>query len=585
MFWDGKAAAMRTHRRRWAVAAFSLPELMIALVILGLGLLIIAAALPAGLQYTSDSSALATGETAAEYAMNTLTQRLVTSRELGRFPPDPSPDDTNYMEPLAGQRVDPLFRPRIPNGGMPGGVVPYAHLAGRLNPASQYRAKAYDLATAPPVNDPFDPNFEMPALSWQPLIKLRPFVGLNIDPTVRIPANNPGGTAPQINQEVEDSEEHIRAWLAELAQRGWAPAGIQNLVTEVDLQWSDRWAGPGVPSLAVNPALPAPARVYPPVAVQSQFTVQDYFQELRNSWSSPRALPWDGSTRPAPPLLNLSVADARRLSESRYAWTAFYRRVSYAKDSDPLLYEIVVVVTRRPSVNHRYIAMDTQNAQLDAPVIAPQAIAGGAAGGVEPRLFPQPWLVVFDPQRPLPVAPREVYARVSAGGQYSTNLGDAVLPSRALRSDFVPPEQLRFYCTPEISRLLPKGSMFFPAVNDEVENGRGGPSSLQQGGGNPAEIGGFTPRAGRELPFYEVIDRPDDRTVVVKFNGFYPWVPRGSGPPDNANPDNGESWRWPVWVIPPLQNADGTLERKSPIVSVLRRTVRVPELRSADVQP
>ncbi|HRT42642.1 MAG TPA: prepilin-type N-terminal cleavage/methylation domain-containing protein, partial [Phycisphaerae bacterium] len=61
--------------------AFSLAEMMIALVILGFGLLVIGAALPVGLQYERDMIDRATGQAAAEYALDVIEQRIRLVRD------------------------------------------------------------------------------------------------------------------------------------------------------------------------------------------------------------------------------------------------------------------------------------------------------------------------------------------------------------------------------------------------------------------------------------------------------------------------------------------------------------------------
>ncbi|QOJ15568.1 MAG: prepilin-type N-terminal cleavage/methylation domain-containing protein [Planctomycetia bacterium] len=535
-----------TARRRFASAAFSLPELMIALVILGLGMLIIAAALPAGLHYTAETTAASTGASASDYAMSVVTQRLRLSKRLAEMR-----TVGNTVVPVSGRRLDPIFRPRIPAGLLPP-FGAYQHLAARLSaaPGNTSRAEPYDLATIPSSVNPADVK---PLADWESLIKVRPMIGLNVNPNL-----GGGGASGQYGQVVENTEEYIRSWLREMVARNLVVTGSESMITEVDLAEDNRWSGgspDGRVSLTVNPALPSTVRVFPPLP-QGRYDVAAYFNELNSSWSATQLLPF-GDQRVGPPYLDASAAEMNRIAASRFAWTVLYRRISYLPGSDPGLYELIVVVTRRPSERHFYVASDPTSADISAPVVRPVSIAGPA--GVEPRLFPQPWLMVFDPSKPLPLAPANAYATDPAGNIF----GD-----RHLRSDFAPPSRLVFYCRPDVGKLLPKGALFFPAVNDETINGS--PSSTV------GELAGFTPRATRELPIFEVVDRPDDTTVMVAFNGFYPWVVRNNP----WTPDVDESWRWPVWVIPPVQGPDGGLDRKSPVVSVLRRVVRIPELRN-----
>ncbi|MBK8915897.1 MAG: prepilin-type N-terminal cleavage/methylation domain-containing protein [Phycisphaerales bacterium] len=547
MIRDGRRTRL-TARRGFAAAAFSLPELMIALVILGLGMLIIAAALPAGLHYTAETTAVSTGASASDYAMSVVSQRLRLSRKLAEMR-----TVGNTVVPISGRRLDPIFRPRIPAGALPP-FGEYQHLVARLTaPAGTVNyAIAYDLATRG-TGVQSGSDAAKPAQDWEPLIKVRPLVGLNVNPDL-----GGGGATGQYGQVVENPEEYIRSWLREMAARNLIIAGSENMITEVDLPEDNRWSGgspDGRVSLTVNPALPPTIRVFPPLP-QSRYDVDAYFNELNSSWNGMQLLSF-GDQRIGPPYLDASANEINRMAASRFAWTVFYRRISFLPGSDSGLYELIVVVTRRPSERHFYVASDPTSADISAPVVRPVSIAGPA--GVEPRLFPQPWLVVFDPSKPLPLAPANAYATDPAGNVF----GD-----RHLRADFAPPSRLVFYCRPDVGRLLPKGAQFFPAVNDETINGS--PSSAV------GEMAGFTPRATRELPIFEVVDRPDDTTVVVAFNGFYPWVVRNNP----WTPDVDESWRWPVWVIPPVLDKEGSLDRKSPIVSVLRRVVRIPEIRN-----
>lgn len=84
---------------------------------------------------------------------------------------------------------------------------------------------------------------------------------------------------------------------------------------------------------------------------------------------------------------------------------------------------------------------------------------------------------------------------------------------------------------------------------------------------------GFGPPAPTTLPIYEVVDRPDATTVVVKFNGFYP----------RKGADTPAPGEWPVWVIPPaFEEVDGNnrpvFGKRSPILAVARRYIRLREI-------
>ncbi|RMF72898.1 MAG: type II secretion system protein, partial [Planctomycetota bacterium] len=129
--------------------AFSLAELMIALVILGIGLLFIAAALPVGVEYAKRNVDRAAAEAAGVYAANTIEQYVRTSRLLV---------DSAYLQfnvtPVP--RTDAIFRPRwLP----PGASVDPLNFVPRVD-----------------LSDPDPANW----IDYEPLIKVRPFVMRNI---------------------------------------------------------------------------------------------------------------------------------------------------------------------------------------------------------------------------------------------------------------------------------------------------------------------------------------------------------------------------------------------------------------------
>jgi len=462
-----------------ARSAFSLAELMIAIVILGLGLLFIAAALPVGLSYTRDTLDLAAGEAASEYALDTVEQSLRTSGSLVYT----AAGGTEY-------RLDNLFHPRDNTGNL-------------------------------------EPGHE-------PLIKVRPLIASNVDATP--------GVSP--TREFGDlGEELIRMWLGasiDLSEVDYGPASLR--------------------SLFQNPVLASVARVYPPVSPIAPFRQYDFFNDLPNYrmyLTRNAALP----TGVAPP-------ERGKALDRRVVWTAFYRRVSYdpgpdltlgnADDaSDPLLYEVIVVVVRRPSVNHRFPRQDARS-----PLNIPRAVSADPLGIGLDRLAPTPWLVTFD----VSVAAGVALPLLNEPADYVTILGppdDRVLQPPPPTGFFIERPTLTFRCTlpPSgqvgLGALLPVGSIFIPAVN--WWNGRGP---------------GFVPHAPDALPIYEVVDRPDDTTVIVKNNGFYPWV----------NVLGGQTAaHWPVWVIPPaFRERDSTgqpvFERRSPILAVARRYIRLREI-------
>jgi hypothetical protein len=184
-----------------------------------------------------------------------------------------------------------------------------------------------------------------------------------------------------------------------------------------------------------------------------------------------------------------------------------------------------------------------------------------------------PWLVVF---RKLPAPP---------GPWHSSTYFDASVPpiDRFALSSVSERPSLTFICSPELGRVLPVGSILIPARNDYRPT-----QFVSQA---VPEWVGFIPNAPEDLPIYRVVERPDDTTVLVENNGFYPWILNtlgsGVGPFSTSAPPtytdvNGE---FPFWIIPPAfdeRMADGdrtpVYERDTPIVKVLRKLVRLPQL-------
>lgn len=112
---EAAAAAARYRRAR----AFSLAELMIALIILAFGLMVIGAALPIGLRYTQQIADETNGEAAAEYALDLIAGHVRLSRdpydELGGGALRYTPDVFQPRDPTTGRADDnwePLLKVR-----------------------------------------------------------------------------------------------------------------------------------------------------------------------------------------------------------------------------------------------------------------------------------------------------------------------------------------------------------------------------------------------------------------------------------------------------------------------------------------
>lgn len=471
MVWDGLGRILRKAAHRGTVrAAFSLPELMIALVILALGLLIIAAALPVGLSYTQESVNLTNAEAAGEYALDSIEEYL----QLW---------DLRTGVAYSNDRFNPIFRP-------------YDEGQSRYTPI------------------------------YEPLIKVRPLVVSNLEP------RRTGGLFTQ--QYDTDGESVVYNWLSrygvtsseslEFDYRVLAPALTQDIAISL------------VPR--VYPPLNAPMRRYPSAWLGD--STQWYSESL------------------------LTQTEFDEAVTRQILWTAFYRRVSYNQPGpdaapgtpddiigDPSLYEIIVVVVRRPSERHRF-ALQEIGSSGNPPFDDPRPKTTGT-GGLD-RIAPVPWLVCFDASQPLPTPPIMTYRGFGE---------DPRIPSPTAPV----PAQLKFSCKPSVGRLLPVGSIFIPARNDVM------PGLFSAGG--VVRNAGFAPHDPHALPIYRVIDRPDETTVIVENSGVYPWV-NTSAVPSNA------ALEWPVWVIPPAhveRDSAGqpVFDARTTIIGVSRRYVRLPE--------
>lgn len=472
-----------------------MPELMIALVVLAIGLLFIAAALPVGIEYSRRTVDLSTAEAVGDYALATIETQVRTARKLVHADP---------MNLANVYRADQFFRPREGNEDTP---------------------EAMTLR-----ND------------WEPVIKVRPLVTENI-----------GFTAPQRGKRVvEPSELLVEEFVGTLGLLDNDPDDDDSSKKHLEIDLSNAL------SLLENPALPGVARVYPPIEPITTFRPEDFLGlPGGNSANYPRFVPRPTNSG----YLTTDIPDRERSKafDRRVGWTAFYRRVSYADGSDPLLYEFIVVVTRRPSENHRFVAQDTGASNW---LLEPRAVASNFGLPVDgDRLLPSAWLVAFTEfPSPMLVQGNDYGVLSSASGRF--------LRPPTLGGTFTERSRLAFKCNGEVGQLLPVGSVFIPARNDHDPDVI---TTLDPIFGR--QVYGFTPHQRDTLPIYEVVERPDEQTVVVKSNGVYPWT---RGDDATAAP------RWPVWVIPPPfverdSYGQPVFERQSPIVKIIRKTIRLHE--------
>jgi hypothetical protein len=342
---------------------------------------------------------------------------------------------------------------------------------------------------------------------YVPIIKVRPLFATNIAAT---PGSGGAEWMPSVLV-----EEYIRTWLG---------VTLDN-AKECDPSANASW---------LRPALSSVSFVYPPISSDKPFLASGFFDPSADNYM------YIARQVLAP----LPGAETTKARERRVSWTAFYRRVGYGQNSDPKLYEFIVVVTRLPSERHRFPV--EQAAVAGGPVVMMGRSGSSSYASGQDTAMPIPWLVTF-----------------------------AALP--ALQN--LAPATLSFTCSVGADGLFPVGTIFIPARNDDNDNNDGvdnGPTALIASG---AARVGFGPPATTVLPIYEVTERPDALTVVTKFNGYYPAQMDSAG-----NYSTPAAADWPVWVIPPaFERLDGSgapvFSDRSPVVAVARRYIRLREVR------
>lgn len=471
-----------------APRAFSLAELMIALAILGFGLLIIGASLPIAMRYTKETVDRDTGAAALNAAFELLESRLVVPRGVL---------DANVPAPQPWHRVgtpSPIFVPRGSNGI-------------------------------------FDPNHT-------PLIKVRALVTQNIAAS----PSNPYGRPWEYGY---DFDPNLVPMFAEAVVGYWF--GLTNLLAggQDDQDWTleaDRRvdaSGASHRTPWIRPCISSASLAFPGLPSFGGYEPQDFYYSFPIGMYTTA---WSGSFG--------DLAD--RVVRERIHWTAFYRRVAYGPGSDPLLYEVILVATRKPSERHRFPLQTTE--------------AGGASDPPTSDYYwgldtaaPVPWLVSFsdDDISYLPL--------LQPGTDY-----DNLQADRPLKAGFRPPATLRFVAERSVGNLMPPGSIFIPAVNDAKPT----KDQLQ------TRSGGFVPALKDGAPIYKVLERiwnPNlnggHYEIIVENNGYYPWI----------NP-NRTAQDWPVWVIPPaIEELEGSplepvFTNQSPVIAIERRFVRLREV-------
>lgn len=475
MCWDVRSRASRKIVRR---RAFSLAEMMIALVILGFGLVVVGAALPIGLRYSQQSADLVVGEQAGEEALETVAGRLCLRK------------NEQPAAILGTPRMDPVFRPRR------------GDLTGFLDVQSD----------------------------WEPRIKVRPVLAETINlnqanQTSMAQAILTTQNVAALDQIVLCSEGLLSAWVD---YAGAIPPPLYSQPLEYDL----RRVAPvlNVAALSYPAAESYELAANPAPYSAASFNYIDYWTNAQ-SWY-----------KLAPAQAALLYGEVSKLRQRRTTFAAFYRRVDYGNagpdgyksaddvPGDDSLYEIIVVVMRRPTEKHRF-------AVYRFPSLSWTNFSGvhDRAGGVPvDSLTPVPILATF-------------IGALPPTGPLAPGPADFALPlnERVLNPNYTAPPSLTFSASSFVGEMLPPGAVFIPAVNDDVPDALNNPGAavgpLPPLG--PVRHAGFIPHAPKECPVFRVRERRKlangDYEVVVDNNGFLPWsFTRGAN-------------EWPVWIVPP----------------------------------
>ena len=434
--------------------AFSLAELMVALTILAFGLLIIGAALPIGMQRTRETAELAVADATLDYAFGIIESRVRLAKD----------DSSDYS---VAPRRDNVFRPRQPSGRLAENAWP----------------------------------------RYEPWIKVRPLPVTNIS----IANVGSGAGALQFGEQILTA-----GMITEIQVQGaW-----KNIYPATNVWPLESFCVcemfPGKQDGWLPPALSALESVFPSVELDAigdteRYTPEFFFDQNDNKYERHLV---QGTSKDDPHQAE-DGQETLKATERRVSWVTMYRRVSYASDSDPMLYEFLVFAVQRPTVRHRF-AMP--RVDVDWDTMEPEFDNKDAA------LLPLPVLVTFD-NKDFPLLKKGS----AAGDDY-----EIVGADRVLHAGFQDHPNLRFIASEQVGRILPKDSIIIPAVNDR---------ELSAYPGNDDRYSGFVPHAPAELPLYTVIERvpfEDGSTpkyeIVVAGNGYYPW----------ADDENRAGEYWPV---------------------------------------
>lgn len=549
---------------------FSLAELMIALAILGIGLLVIAAALPVGLKKTQQIFDQVTGEAANRLAQDTIELRVglrpaKTPADLdpafvSALPKSPYAENPatapDYNPAIDEAARESIYRPRFDN-------FPYVYpdpLGSASPPVSvtcPLGTLAYEVVAVGPSGGQ---TYEV--RDWEPWIKVRPLVTENLIAAGDNVGERIGNLVDRVEQQIEEvvANSELGTLPNPLESTEFIPEDFrfEYRWTFSDAQLADSW----------QPwALPVHEMVYPPVDLAN-------LREAIGDPLDPEDIINGGFERlELDDNDDLFEAAALEALKRRFVRTTFYRRVNHDRlqpldpqnptgeiggiaRGDDQLYEMITVTLRRPTEDHWFPVPDVGNWDSQEPAFENNVAA----------LLPIPVLVTFTEINWLEdgndIDDGDYWENENSGG------------SRTLSPDFAPPATLSFRCTDELGQLLPEGSIIIPATNDDVLSLYHHP--VFSGSPFPMHllrVSGFVPHAPGVLPIYRVIEqrlpsgRENDAVITVENPGYYPWTLEE------------EEDDWPVWIVPPpFSERAGdapVFPNESPIVGVHRRMVKL----------
>jgi prepilin-type N-terminal cleavage/methylation domain-containing protein len=366
---------------------FSLAEVLIALAILGFGLVIIGATLPAGLRVMQQNQIVRQAEATSENVFDVLESQVRLSNDEFR---------QRTMIPL-GFRRDP--------------TPPY-------NWADNDGDGLFDIDGMPPSVTAW------PLVSWN--VRYDPEAASNSDLYKLIGDREPFRMIAEWLENYEGVSSDGTACF-----RYYLPNSDVGSTLRDYVDW-------------LMPAIRPGDRVFPPVVPQEYRTVKTFFDD---KYEPQRTL----GRSPSQPEERYQVEQMRT---RELAWTTFYRPINPAVGE----YEMITIVTKRPSAEHFYPVQAWRNAPSGNPndlgdlfMDEPEAVK--IDGKFERRVAPVPWLVAFRQDDGLPFD--NAKDLILTNGLVDETGGDRPIESYG---------PLVFKCNPELSPLLPKGAQFFPAI-------------------------------------------------------------------------------------------------------------------------